>query len=66
MVVAYKYRLYPNKQQAADIDSMIDRHRWLYNQALAQRRDVWEQEQRTARISLREHLTLPKCSLGLG
>ena len=51
MMVAYKYRLYPNRQQASDIDSMIDRHRWLYNQALAQRRDAWEQEQRTVKYT---------------
>jgi len=47
----YKYRLYPNKVQAKAIDEMINRHRWLYNEALAQRRDSWEQEQKSVKYT---------------
>ena len=41
----YKYRLYLNKPQTDAIDKIINSHRLLYNEALAQRKDAWEQEQ---------------------
>ncbi len=44
MICTYKYRLYPNNLQMEAIDKMINCHRLLYNEALAQRRDTWEQE----------------------
>src|SRR6266568_5024488 len=39
---AYKYRLYPNKQQAEKLQWTLDRARELYNAALQERRDAYE------------------------
>jgi putative transposase len=39
---AYKYRLYPNKQQRAMLQWTLDRARELYNAALQERRDAYE------------------------
>jgi len=47
MICTYKYRLYPSKKQAQTIDETLNRHRWLYNEALAQRKDGWEQEKKS-------------------
>lgn len=44
---AFKYRLYPNKQQRAAIETMLETHRRLYNRALAERKDAWEAEKRS-------------------
>jgi len=38
----FKYRLYPTKNQREAIDDMINRHRWLYNTALQQRKTAYE------------------------
>ncbi len=43
----YKYRLYPSKDQKAFIEQTLDICRNLYNHALAERRDAWEQEKRS-------------------
>jgi putative transposase len=43
---AWKYRLYPNKPQEQALATMVETHRHLYNRALAERKDAWEQEQR--------------------
>jgi len=43
---AFKYRLYPNRSQAEALDAMVETHRRLYNDALAERRDVYESENR--------------------
>jgi len=42
----YKYRLYPNKQQTASLQTILETHRRLYNRALAERKNAWEQEKR--------------------
>jgi putative transposase len=39
---AYKYRLYPNKEQTEKLHWMLDRCRELYNSALQERRDAYE------------------------
>jgi len=39
---AYKYRLYPNKEQARKLQWTLDRARELYNAALQERRDAWQ------------------------
>jgi putative transposase len=39
---AYKYRLYPNKQQAEKLQWTLDRARQLYNAALQERRESYE------------------------
>lgn len=46
MLRAYKYRAYPTREQAAAMATMVETHRHLYNRALAERKDAWEQEQR--------------------
>ena len=42
MICASRYRLYPTRKQLVSLDLMLDGHRFLYNQALAQRKDVYE------------------------
>ena len=37
IIRTYKYRIYPNKEQAEKIDYTLDLCRWLYNSALEQR-----------------------------
>ena len=37
----YKYRLYPNRQQANDLSRVLEIHRQLYNAALEERRMAW-------------------------
>ncbi|HEY0737359.1 MAG TPA: transposase [Herpetosiphonaceae bacterium] len=44
---AFKYKLYPTRQQAAAMLTMLDTHRHLYNRALEERKDAWEQERRS-------------------
>src|SRR2546421_5190930 len=39
---AYKYRLYPNKKQAEQLQWVLDHCRELYNSALQERRDAYE------------------------
>jgi putative transposase len=40
---AYKYRLYPTRQQEAAFAVMLEAHRRLYNSALEQRKTAYEQ-----------------------
>jgi putative transposase len=44
---AFKYRLYPTAEQEQALVEMLETHRRLYNQALAERKTAWEEEQRT-------------------
>ena len=39
MKTAYKFRMYPNKQQEASLDLTLDTCRCLYNLALADRKN---------------------------
>lgn len=43
MIKTYRYRLYPTGNQIASLEAHLDGHRFLYNQALAQRREIYEQ-----------------------
>jgi putative transposase len=43
---AFKYRLYPTRQQNVAMSAMLETHRRLYNDALAERKEAWEQEKR--------------------
>jgi putative transposase len=43
---AFKYRLYPTRQQDAAMRTMLETHRRLYNDALAERKQAWEHVQR--------------------
>lgn len=47
MKKAFKFRLYPNRSQTEALETMLETHRRLYNDALAERRNVYESEQRT-------------------
>ena len=42
MIKVYKYRLYPNPKQIEILESQLESHRCLYNQALYQRREYYE------------------------
>ena len=44
MKTAYKFRMYPNKQQEASLDLTLDTCRHLYNLALADRKNAYEVE----------------------
>jgi len=43
LLKTYKYRLYPTRNQINALDDMISRHRWLYNDSLAQRKSTYEE-----------------------
>jgi putative transposase len=43
----FVYRLYPSKSQARLMEATLETCRRLYNQSLAERKEAWEQEQRT-------------------
>lgn len=45
MIVCYNHRLYPNRTQASALDTMLWAYRRLYNAALAERRDTWQERQ---------------------
>ncbi|WP_421930203.1 helix-turn-helix domain-containing protein, partial [Paenibacillus polymyxa] len=44
---AYKFRLYPNREQATLINKTIGCTRFVFNHFLAKRKDAYEQEQKT-------------------
>jgi putative transposase len=44
MKTAYKFRIYPNKQQEAQLGVTLETCRHLWNMALADRKNMWEQE----------------------
>jgi len=44
---AFKYKLYPTRQQTVAMSSMLETHRRLYNDALAERNHAWELSQRS-------------------
>jgi putative transposase len=44
---AFKYKLYPTRQQQTAMSAMLETHRRLYNDALAERKQAWAQEQRS-------------------
>lgn len=46
MVQTYRYRLYPTKSQCRILQRQLDLCRWIYNDALAYRKNAWESEQR--------------------
>ena len=47
MQKAYKYRLYPSASQKSALLSVLEECRWLYNTFLAERKALWEQEQKS-------------------
>ena len=48
MFRAYRYRLYPNKQQQAEIAKVFGCCRYAYNYYVREHERVWSEEQRTA------------------
>jgi putative transposase len=44
----FLYRIYPTRRQATVLNTMFEQCRWLYNNTLAYRKDIYEQEKRTA------------------
>src|SRR5262249_330356 len=55
---AFKYRLYPTVTQEQALTELLETHRRLYNQALAERKTAWEEEQRSVTYSQQSaHLT---------
>ena len=44
---AFRYRAYPNRAQQEAMNGLLETHRRLYNTALAERKGVYEAEQRT-------------------
>jgi putative transposase len=46
MVQTYRYRLYPTKSQYCILQRQLDICRWVYNDALAYRKNAWENEKR--------------------
>jgi putative transposase len=41
ITLAYRYRLYPTSRQEEQMNGWLESLRWLYNTALAERRDEW-------------------------
>lgn len=42
MLLSYKYRLYPNREQRQTLERILEIHRGLYNDALTERRLAWK------------------------
>ena len=47
MLKAYKYRMYPNKEQKIQFAKTFGCCRFVYNQTLAYRKDIYEQEKKS-------------------
>ena len=47
MLKTFKYRLYPTSHQEHLMRSTLDECRWLYNHLLEERKNAWEQEQKS-------------------
>ena len=47
MILAYKYRLLPRKGQHKALNGILEDQRRLYNQALAARKDSWENDKKS-------------------
>jgi putative transposase len=60
MLKTYKYRLYPTKKQVDSLALQLDGHRFLYNTALAQRKELYEKENKSINYSSQATALLPK------
>lgn len=47
---AFRYQLYPTPNQRKRLEQTLEECRWLYNETLAYRRDVWQSEQRSVTL----------------
>ncbi len=48
---AFKYRIYPNVNQHRELKIMLETHRRLYNECLGQRKDAYEQHQKSIKYT---------------
>jgi putative transposase len=53
---AYKFRIYPTKQQEAQLDLTLEICRHLWNTALADRKNAWEQDHTTRSYEDQAHI----------
>jgi putative transposase len=60
VVKTFKYRLYPTRTQVAALRSQLDGHRFLYNCALAQRKEYYEKTGTGIGYSTQATTLLPK------
>lgn len=60
MIKSYKYRLYPTGKQVKSLELQLEGHRLLYNQALAQRREIYEQTGKGISYSVQATTLLPE------
>ncbi len=47
MLKTFRYRIYPTKKQIRIMNQWLEECRWLFNHFLAERKEAWEQEQRS-------------------
>ena len=58
MLKAYKYRIYPNSEQRIQIAKTFGCCRFVYNQTLAYRKDIYEKEKKSvSKIDCKHRLT---------
>jgi putative transposase len=62
MLKAFRYRLYPTRKQAEALKGQLDGHRWLYNHALAERKDSYEKTGKGVSYNT-QAVSLPKLRL---
>ena len=60
MLKTYKYRLYPTRKQVDSLTLQLDGHRFLYNAALAQRKELYEKENKSINYSGQAVNLIPK------
>lgn len=61
MKTAYKFRLYPKKQQEAKLSLTLETCRHFYNDALAARKTAWETGEGILSLPYKQQLTLANC-----
>ncbi len=47
MLLSYKYRLFPNREQHQTLEHILEIHRGLYNDALTERRLAWKMNRKS-------------------
>jgi len=47
MLLSFRYRLYPNREQRQTLNRIIEIHRGLYNDALTERRLAWKMNRKS-------------------
>ncbi len=51
MLKAFVYKLYPDREQAQSMEQMLETHRCLYNNALEERKNAYEQDGRPVKYA---------------